>query len=307
MTRAADDRIVEDAFEAILAGRPAPQGAAGMAAFTEAVRTTATSPGRPNAALAELLATGLLADQSRPSPAAARSAGASPSRASRVRNRRRFAMFLPALLAKLLSAGAVAQAATGATVVVVAFAGAGAAGVLPGPVQDTFTSIVSDETEVPVEEEPLVEAPVEEVPVEEAPADEMLADETSAEGTAELTAQAVVDAWMTAEIDGTFGEWVSAARHDADIMAAIEETGYNFGHYVSQRAKDKGLTAADLAEEGIELDELTEDGSVVEETSGSDAPEAVETEQSTQERGHGNGRGNSGGDRGGNGNGNGRN
>ena len=39
MTTAADDSAVEDAFEALLAGRPAPHGAAGLAAFTEAVRT----------------------------------------------------------------------------------------------------------------------------------------------------------------------------------------------------------------------------------------------------------------------------
>ena len=173
MTTAADDSAVEDAFEALLAGRPAPRGAAGLAAFTEAVRDSATSPGRPNAALAELLATGLLVDQSSPSARTARSAGAPPSRASRNRIRRRFAVFFPALLAKLLSAGAVAQAATGATVVVVAFAGAGAVGVLPGPVQDTFTSIVSDETEeLPVEEVPVEEAPVAEESVEEVPVGE---------------------------------------------------------------------------------------------------------------------------------------
>ena len=50
---------------------------------------------------------------------------------------RRFAMFFPALLAKLLSAGAVAQAATGAGIVLVAFTGAGAAGLLgTGPGHD---------------------------------------------------------------------------------------------------------------------------------------------------------------------------
>src|SRR5688572_14237708 len=157
MTTAADDSAVEDAFDALLAGRPAPHGAAGLAAFTEAVRHSATSPGRPNAALAELLATGLLVDQSSPSTVTARSAGATPSRGSRNRIRRRIAVFFPALFAKLLSAGAVAQAATGATVVVVAFAGAGAAGVLPTPVQDTFTSIVSDETEQVTVQEPVAE------------------------------------------------------------------------------------------------------------------------------------------------------
>jgi uncharacterized membrane protein YgcG len=318
MTTAADDSAVEDAFEALLAGRPAPEGAAGLAAFTEAVRDSATSPGRPNAALAELLATGLLVDQSSPSARTARSAGTAPSRASRVRIRRRFAMFFPALLAKLLSAGAVAQAATGATVVVVAFAGAGAVGVLPDPVQETFTSIVSDEAEVPVEEEAPVQVPVEEAPVEEAPVEEAPVDEPLVEETEEQTPEEVVSAWMTAPIEGSFGNWVSGARHDPELLAAIEETGHNFGFYVSQRAKNKGLTAQDLAEEGVDLEELAEDGTVVETSPQAETPEAEveETEPTTQERGNrgngngrggsngnGNGNGNAGGNGGGNGNG----
>src|SRR3954454_7382431 len=126
MTTAADDSTVENAFEAYLAGRPVPEEAVGtfhgVAAFAEAVRATATQPGRPSAALAELLATGLLADQPSPSARTAEPAGTPPSRrAPRIR-RRRFAMFIPALVAELLSAGAVAQAATGAGIVVVAWA-----------------------------------------------------------------------------------------------------------------------------------------------------------------------------------------
>jgi hypothetical protein len=129
MTTAAD-RADEAAFEAVLAGRPVPAGAAGFAAFTEAVRATATQPGRPNAALAELLANGLIVDQP------------SPSARTAVR-RRRHMWFFTAIIAKIASAGAVAQAATGAGIVLVGFTGAGAAGVLPGPVQETFTSVVS--------------------------------------------------------------------------------------------------------------------------------------------------------------------
>jgi hypothetical protein len=310
MTTPADDPAVEDAFEALLAGRPVPEEAAGLAAFTAAVRTTATSPGRPNAALADLLATGLLVDQTRPSARTATSPGATRPRA---RNRRRFAMFFPALLAKFLSAGAVAQAATGATVVVVAFAGAGAAGVLPGPVQDTFTSIVSDETEAPVEEPPVDEVADEEAPAEEAPLEEAPAGESAEQDPAE-----VVAAWMAAPIDGSFGDWVSAARHDPALMAAIEESGYNFGHYVSERAHQKGLTEEDLADEGVDLDELTEDGTVVEDAPEADGSEGevAETEQTTPEQGNrgnrGHGDGDGGGNRGngsggGNGNGNGRN
>ena len=137
MTTAADDTAGEAAVEAFLAGRPVPEEAADLAAFAGAVRATATLPGRPNAALAELLATGLITDQSSPSTRTAPSAGSSPRR-SRVRRRRRFAMFFPALLAKFLSAGAVAQAASGAGIVVVALTGAGVVGVLPRPVHDTI-------------------------------------------------------------------------------------------------------------------------------------------------------------------------
>src|SRR3712207_5925294 len=101
MTTAADDTAVEEAFEAYLAGRPVASEGAGVASFAAAVRATATEPGRPNAALAELLATGLLVDQPAPSP-----------RTAPTRRRSRFAMIFTALIAKFLSAGAVAQAAT---------------------------------------------------------------------------------------------------------------------------------------------------------------------------------------------------
>src|SRR4051794_3499208 len=131
MTTAAD-AAAERAFEASLAGRPVPPGAEGfgaLTAFTEAVRATATQPGRPNAALAELLANGLIVDQPTPS---ARTA---------VRRRRRM-WFFTAIIAKIASAGAVAQAATGAGIVLVGFTTAGATGVLPGPVQGGFEDVV---------------------------------------------------------------------------------------------------------------------------------------------------------------------
>ena len=311
MTTAADDTAAETAFEALLAGRPAPDGAAGLAAFTEAVRATATSPGRPNAALAELLATGLLTDQSSPSTRAARSAGTPPSRESRVRNRRRFAMFFPALLAKFLSAGAIAQAATGAGVVLVAFTGAGAAGVLPGSVQDTFATVVSDVTPFeaptsdgdPVTDEPVVEPLESEEVVDEAP----VLDEPAVGETDEQTSYDVVADWMAAPIDGTFGAWVTSARHDPEIRAAIEDSGHPVGYYVSLRAHQKGMTPEDLAAEGVDLEELSEDSTVV-----VDSPEGevADTEQPTHERGNGNGNGRGNGNNGGgngNGNGNGRN
>ena len=65
MTTPADARAVEDAFEAALAGRPGTADARALTSFTDAVRAEASAPGRPNAALAELLATGLLTGPSR--------------------------------------------------------------------------------------------------------------------------------------------------------------------------------------------------------------------------------------------------
>ena len=129
----APDTAAEKAFEAALSGGPVPEKAAYLAGFTEAVRATATHPGRPNAALAELLSTGLLIDQPDPSPGAAR-------------RRRRRVTFLSALIAKIAGAGAVAQAAAGAGVVVVGLSTAGFVGVLPGSAQHTFATVVDSVT-----------------------------------------------------------------------------------------------------------------------------------------------------------------
>jgi hypothetical protein len=238
MTTAADDSAVEAAFEAVLAGRAAPEGAAGLAAFTEAVRETATRQGRPNAALAELLATGLLADQSSSPARAARSAGAP----SPVRRRRRFTMLIPALIAKLLSAGAVAQAATGAGVALVAFTGAGAAGVLPDPVQETFSSVVgtaSTEQTVPAEDTTPATATPESTPAEDP------ADATAVVGdNGELT----LDRWEDGPLPGqSFGDWVSeGARHgftDGDTIS-------DWAHELEDKQHDGNWNDDDQRDEG---------------------------------------------------------
>jgi hypothetical protein len=142
MTTAAGDDAVEQAFEAWLAGRPVPSAEHRLAAFSDAVRASATAPGRPSAALAELLATGLLVDQSSPSDATARSARRAPARG----RRRRLRMLGPAMFAKFLSAGVAAKAATVAGVVVVGFGTAGFTGELPDHVQQTFATVVDHAT-----------------------------------------------------------------------------------------------------------------------------------------------------------------
>ncbi|MET0787932.1 MAG: hypothetical protein ABWY33_01700, partial [Cellulomonas sp.] len=290
MTTAADDSAVEDAFEALLAGRPVPEGAAGLAAFTQAVRTSATPPGRPNAALAELLATGLLTDQSSPSARTAGTAGSPPVRPSRVRIRRRAAMIFPVLIAKFLSAGAVAQAATGASVVVVAFTGIGAVGALPAPVQDTFATVV--ETVTPLE------APTSGDDTADTVTDETVVDDVVTEPTDEATestedeaetAEFDLDAWIEAGPEGydSFGAWVTESAHNPDLKSALRARGQNFGSMVSKWAHDKGLDEDDLAAEGVDLDELidgsTEPDSVVD----ADVTEVEQTEvaATTEDRG----------------------
>jgi hypothetical protein len=95
-------------------------------------------------------------------------------------------MLFPALLAKLLSAGAIAQAATGAGVAVVVVCSAGAAGVLPDPVQETFSSIVGTDTEqtgtvdpAPVDDGTVDPAPAGDGSVDPAPVDEGTADDAT--------------------------------------------------------------------------------------------------------------------------------
>jgi hypothetical protein len=135
MTPVTDDDSVEKAFEAFLAGRSGDPAAEGLTAFAQGVRACAMRPPRPSAALAELLATGLLTDQSSvPAPRAART------------RRRRPRMIASALFAKIASAGLAAKAATVTGVVVVGFSTAGFTGALPASAQHAFATVVDHVT-----------------------------------------------------------------------------------------------------------------------------------------------------------------
>src|SRR5215213_4821843 len=247
MTTAADDRTVEEAFEASLAGRPVPGEAAGLAAFTSAVRSTATQPGRPNAALAELLSTGLLTDQSSPSTRTAPAAGPLPSRRTRSRTRRRFTVIVPALIAKFLSAGAVAQ----------------------GP-QETFDNLVgTNETAEPAED-------ITDTGGDDLAGEEKLADPTvvtpvegsdeSEEGETdvELTDAAAAEAWATNgpadRSQEEFKKW----------LAEGAENGWVNGQAVSKWAHErndaakKAREAAREAERHADEDEADENETEVE-------------------------------------------
>ena len=304
MTTPADDLALEEAFEASLAGRPVPCEAADLAAFTGAVRSTATQPGRPNAALAELLATGLLTDQTSPSVRTAGAAGSLPSRRARVR-RRRFAMIFPALLAKLLSAGAVAQAATGAGVVLVVATGAGATGLLGEDVQDTITTVVGADTDGTTTQDPAL-------PVDEPATDPGVVDGTEGDTTVVVDpVQEAFDpqAWIDNGPAGyeSFGELVSESAHNDLLREWLRSKGMTFGSVVRGWAHEKGMDDADLVEEGVDLGELTEEPTTEPVTGGTDGAddgaddEADSTEVASTQGGSG--KGNGGGNGGGNGNG----
>lgn len=316
MTTPADDLATEEAFEAFLVGRVVPEQAAntfdGVAAFAGAVRANATQPGRPNAALAELLATGLLTDQSSPSTRTAGAAGSPPSRRARVR-RRRFAMLFPALLAKLLSAGAVAQAATGAGVVLVVATGAGATGLLGADVQDTITSVVStDSGETATQDETADTDGT--TSVDPSSIDSTEGDTSVAVAPAEEAFDA--NAWRAGPATAdTFGEWVSQGAQNKDALrAAALKAGedFRFGQLVSQMAAKKHLSAQDLAEEGVDLSDLTDepttepvtDGTATDQDDATDDSEVASTQRGGSSTGHGTGGGN-GGNSGGSSNGNG--
>ena len=112
------DDCFDDAFDALLAGRAVPAEAASLDVFVNGVQAVATRPGRPSPQLAEMLTGGL---------AAAPETGALPAvsvpptaRASRPTRRRRTVL---------------AGLAAGFGLAFVGVTGAGAAGVLPDPIQ----------------------------------------------------------------------------------------------------------------------------------------------------------------------------
>src|SRR4051794_34792958 len=223
MTTAADDASVEEAFEAFLAGRPVPEQGASLVAFAGAVRSSASAPGRPNAALADLLANGLLTDQ--------------PGTSERTapRRRRRLAMFFPALIAKIAAAGAIAQAAAG--IVVVAFTGVGVAGALPDSLQHGFATVAST-VGIQVEDPQQTDDVVPTTPSTPVP------DGTEVDGSGGTPAAGddtdapaadddyTFEDWKAGPEDGeSFGNWVSkGARH-----------GYADGAIISQKAHEKGV------------------------------------------------------------------
>ncbi len=134
---------LDDALDRFLAGRPVPAEAAFLETFANAVHAVASHTGRPNRWLEELLAAGLAAG---PDNAVMRVIPVSDSdQPSRQRRRRRTVLgSLAAAAPAFVSARTVAQAATGLSIVIViaSATGAGAAGVLPHPIQGQMSAVL---------------------------------------------------------------------------------------------------------------------------------------------------------------------
>jgi hypothetical protein len=246
MTTAADDSAVEEAFEAYLAGRPVPAEGADLAAFAGAVRTTAIQPGRPNAALAELLATGLLVDQP---PLSVRTA----------KRRRRPMWFFTAVFAKIASAGAIAQAATGAGIVLVGFTGVGAAGALPTPVQHGFATVVAAISPMAGSDDGSDIQPVTDPTV------------SSSSSAASSSADAT-----TADSTAT-GSTATGSTATDSTDAPASSTPKNFGQRVSEQAHNGGVSGKDVSSWAHERNAARKSGTAT----STDSPEADETEKAS--------------------------
>jgi hypothetical protein len=135
----------DEAFERLLAGHPVPAEAALLVAFTTGVRAAATDPGRPGPQLAQLLAAGLPTAPDAVGERADAFVGTAQPLGQR-RARPTMLGVLAAAAAKVASARAVAQAATGVGIVLAGATGAGAAGVLPDPIQDQVAHVVEAAT-----------------------------------------------------------------------------------------------------------------------------------------------------------------
>jgi hypothetical protein len=207
-------------------------------------------------------------------------------------------MILSALIAKFLSAGAVAQAATGATVAVVAFTGVGAVGALPDPVQDTFATVVSEIT--PLEPPTSEEATEEVVPEEEALAEDVETTDEVAEEAAVPTDAEVLEAQVKAwALEGPAdGQSISAWANEgskADVKSWLRAKGMTYGNVISAWASGKGFTDEELVALGADLDEPTETPTeVVTDPADVVVEDVPETEQAdvatTEDRTRGNGK-----------------
>jgi hypothetical protein len=130
--------------------------------------------------------------------------------------------FFSALLAKIASAGAVAQAATGAGIVLVGFTGVGAAGALPAPVQHSFATVVASITPLTL------------------PDDTETATDPAAPSTEPVTATDPVATTPAAPTTGSDDQAGDTGGSDAGAPAGATTTApKNFGQLVSSLAHER--------------------------------------------------------------------
>ena len=222
-------------------------------------------------------------------------------------------MIFPVLFAKFLSAGAVAQAATGAGVVVVAVTGAGAVGVLPDPIQDTVAGVV--ETVTPLDlpsTDDETSAGAEQLATDEVLPDGVPTTEPVTEEVTDPAAPAEFDAVEWAELGpegyDSFGQWVSLGAHNKDLL---EAGGVRFSTMVRDFARAKGMgedeLEAELESEGLAVEDLTDGTTEVAPVAPEVQEQTVETKVAPAERTQGKDNGKSTGKSNGGGKGNGRN
>ncbi len=186
-----------------------PDGLAEVAAFAASIRSAATAaPATPTAALAEVLAEGLVTDGAE-LPA--------------TRSRRT----LGAALAKIAAAGAAAKLAAAGAAVAVTAAGAGAAGVLPDGLQGQFDGLRGGDA-------PPVEVEVE--PTDARDGDLPDAGDRATEAEAPGPQQDVRD---------SFREWIPSEATDGEAGVDGEDVGDRASGESSSEARDRAATESD--------------------------------------------------------------
>ena len=169
-------------------------------------------------------------------------------------------MFFPVLIAKFLSLGAVAQAATGAGAALVVVTGAGVVGVLPDPVQDTVATAVETMTPLDLEGGDVTTQVVHD---DEAGADAGAVPTAASTTTPAAPTEAAFDpvAWGAGpDSYPSFGAWVSDGAHNKaalEAAAALQgQEGVPFGHLVRMWASKKHVDIAEVEVDGVGLEEL---------------------------------------------------
>lgn len=137
--------------------------------------------------------------------------------------------FISAIFAKIASAGAIAQAATGAGIVLVGFTGVGAAGALPAPIQHGFTTVVAAISPVSGSDSPTNATPAGDSQASTSAADPAEATTTESESPASTTADSA--GAPASSSPKNFGQQVSSLAHERN---AARKSAHQHGSDASE-------------------------------------------------------------------------